>query len=386
MIFSLFTTATLVSLAHPAHAQSTYTLLEPLPTITETGASVMGKEINLNDYINYAINLLIAISAAAAVFMIVWGGLLYMTTDSWNGKSEGKEKVTNAIIGLLMVLSTYIILKTVNPALVAIPATLVPPITGLATSSSKDFYNALMADMNQIRGNNSQAITQLKNLEATTKDLNKQLSDTEKKFSDAGCRGVDYIPGVDYLQDNPTQCNQIDAEIKAINVKIQDNAGQAIVIYANQSMDNTLLTIDPVHTPITDIYSTINKNRLQRDTALGELDAAGAYDRESDIFNKANLNEAKIAIQGQSATLLQMSGGSDYYNPSQDLKTYVNNTLANDLKTLTTFDTKDTNLQQDNAVSNIMVIQEYYLKLIDDPVLKRQLVEYGKQARAPLVR
>lgn len=386
MIFSLFTTATLVSLAHPAHAQSTYTLLEPLPTITETGASVMGKEINLNDYINYAINLLIAISAAAAVFMIVWGGLLYMTTDSWNGKSEGKEKVTNAIIGLLMVLSTYIILKTVNPALVAIPATLVPPITGLATSSSKDFYNALMADMNQIRGNNSQAITQLKNLEATTKDLNKQLSDTEKKFSDAGCRGVDYIPGVDYLQDNTTQCNQIDAEIKAINVKIQDNAGQAIVIYANQSMDNTLLTIDPVHTPITDIYSTINKNRLQRDTALGELDAAGAYDRESDIFNKANLNEAKIAIQGQSATLLQMSGGSDYYNPSQDLKTYVNNTLANDLKTLTTFDTKDTNLQQDNAVSNIMVIQEYYLKLIDDPVLKRQLVEYGKQARAPLVR
>ncbi len=146
MIFSLFTTATLVSLAHPAHAQSTYTLLEPLPTITETGASVMGKEINLNDYINYAINLLIAISAAAAVFMIVWGGLLYMTTDSWNGKSDGKEKVTNAIIGLLMVLSTYIILKTVNPALVAIPDTLVPELK-LDTSRADALYSRLQGEL-----------------------------------------------------------------------------------------------------------------------------------------------------------------------------------------------------------------------------------------------
>ena len=197
MIFSLFTTATLVSLAHPAHAQSTYTLLEPLPTITETGASVMGKEINLNDYINYAINLLIAISAAAAVFMIVWGGLLYMTTDSWNGKSEGKEKVTNAIIGLLMVLSTYIILKTVNPALVAIPATLVPPITGLATSSSKDFYQSLQDDAVKYANLTTEQANQIRDLRTQQDNTTTKLAKLNDDLQVGYALGyADYDPEV----------------------------------------------------------------------------------------------------------------------------------------------------------------------------------------------
>lgn len=109
---------------HPAQSQQ-YTLLEPLPKLSDSGQASLSDKVELSTYIKDAINLLIALSAVAAVFMIVWGGLQYMTTDSWGKKSDGLKKATDAIIGLLMILSTYIILQAVNPAMLKI-ATIKP--------------------------------------------------------------------------------------------------------------------------------------------------------------------------------------------------------------------------------------------------------------------
>jgi len=285
MIFSLFTTATLVSLAHPAHAQSTYTLLEPLPTITETGASVMGKEINLNDYINYAINLLIAISAAAAVFMIVWGGLLYMTTDSWNGKSEGKEKVTNAIIGLLMVLSTYIILKTVNPALVAIPATLVPPITGLATSSSKDFYQSLQDDATQL----SQQTTAIGNQVASNiSKINADNAALQNKLNE--------LKGQITSTSDPVVKSALDAEQKKIENQIQTNNNNKLIqettLYFNSQLKPNL---EP-GTSMSEINSAIELiDKLYRKTS-STLQSNNNYDLTT-LNNQHNYTDSVLKLQ-----------------------------------------------------------------------------------------
>jgi hypothetical protein len=92
-----------------------------------------------------------------------------MTTDSWGNKSAGLEKVKNAVIGLLMVLSTYIILRTVNPALVAIPATLVPPITRLATTSASGFLTQLSDDA---KATSDKATEYAKNAQAATDAIN----------------------------------------------------------------------------------------------------------------------------------------------------------------------------------------------------------------------
>jgi hypothetical protein len=172
LVVSILSGINLEFTSHVANAQTTnpkYTLLEPLPSIGSTSQSTMQPDITLNDYIKYAINLLIAVSAAAAVFMIVWGGLQYMTTDSWGNKSAGLEKVKNAVIGLLMVLSTYIILRTVNPALVAIPATLVPPITRLATTSASGFLTQLSDDA---KATSDKATEYAKNAQAATDAIN----------------------------------------------------------------------------------------------------------------------------------------------------------------------------------------------------------------------
>jgi glucose uptake protein GlcU len=50
-----------------------------------------------------------------AVIYIIIGGVTYMTTDSFSKKSEGKEYITNAIMGLVFLISGYLIFFHINP-------------------------------------------------------------------------------------------------------------------------------------------------------------------------------------------------------------------------------------------------------------------------------
>ena len=73
--------------------------------------------INPEQYLPFLFDLLIGISALLAIVMIVVGGITYMTSDVFSQKSHGKETITNALWGLLLVISAYMILYTVNPDL-----------------------------------------------------------------------------------------------------------------------------------------------------------------------------------------------------------------------------------------------------------------------------
>ena len=152
---------------NPSIAQSAtsenYTLLEPLPCVKGNGVDCQeGKQIeqvNFSDYVRYLFNLLIAIAAVSAVFMIVWGGLQYMTSDSWSDKKGGREKATNAVLGLLLVLCSWLILRTIDPRLVEVPETFVPPLADCKVnpgnvlckrSGTSDLYDKLNKDMTRI--------------------------------------------------------------------------------------------------------------------------------------------------------------------------------------------------------------------------------------------
>jgi len=43
-----------------------------------------------------------------------------MSTDAYSGKSEGKKKITNALIGLLLAGLSWVILYTINPRILDI--------------------------------------------------------------------------------------------------------------------------------------------------------------------------------------------------------------------------------------------------------------------------
>lgn len=139
-----------------AQAQpSNYTLLEPLPCVpggdVVCQAGTQKETVNFKEYVQYAFNLTIALAAVAAVFMIVWGGFEYMTTDSFQGKNEGKKKVTNAIYGLVLVLCSFLILRTVDPRLVQIPSTLVPQLElRYSRNALSSFMNGVLEDAQRL--------------------------------------------------------------------------------------------------------------------------------------------------------------------------------------------------------------------------------------------
>ncbi|MFA6227392.1 MAG: pilin [Candidatus Paceibacterota bacterium] len=105
---------------HTAAEPLGYTPLEP-SAFSQLGVGLVDGKIqtsNLSNFLRDIFNFGIAIAVVLSVVMISWGGILYMTTDSWSGKEDGKEKIENALYGLALALVSWLILYTINPALV----------------------------------------------------------------------------------------------------------------------------------------------------------------------------------------------------------------------------------------------------------------------------
>lgn len=121
-------------LAITAVYAASYVPLAPLPGTT---VNVDGKEVvqNAGNYIKGAFNLAIGIAAALAIIMIIVGGIQYMGTESIGGKGAGLKKIKDAVLGLLLALGSYVILLTINPALVNFNVN-IPAITSSDTSST----------------------------------------------------------------------------------------------------------------------------------------------------------------------------------------------------------------------------------------------------------
>lgn len=108
-----------------AHAQS-YAPLAPLPG-TYTG-TVGSETTNMSTYLAGAIKLIIALGAGLAVLVAIVGGTQYVAAGaSPDAKSGAKERIFSAFIGLALVLTSYLILNSINPDLVNFKLEL-PPI------------------------------------------------------------------------------------------------------------------------------------------------------------------------------------------------------------------------------------------------------------------
>lgn len=101
-----------------------YVLLAPLPCEAgKDGCSPDGKLEKFNPgeglgtYLNLMIKLFIGICAVLSVVMIVMGGVEYMTSELAHTKEAGKEKITHAVLGLIIALGAYALLFTINPDL-----------------------------------------------------------------------------------------------------------------------------------------------------------------------------------------------------------------------------------------------------------------------------
>jgi len=84
--------------------------------------SIGGKDISgLEGYISALYQYLIAISGILAGIMIVWAGVKWlMSAGNAEMISDAKHKIGGAIIGIVLVVISYVLLQTINPALVTL--------------------------------------------------------------------------------------------------------------------------------------------------------------------------------------------------------------------------------------------------------------------------
>lgn len=88
--------------------------------------SIQGIDFSSNttlvQYINALFTLLISVAAMLAVIRIVTGGFKYMTSEAISAKGEAREDIQGAVLGLLLLLGSWLILFTVNPQILDLSA------------------------------------------------------------------------------------------------------------------------------------------------------------------------------------------------------------------------------------------------------------------------
>ncbi len=92
-----------------------------------TGASMGGGANDLGTFINSAFKIALSLGAILAVLRIAWAGYQYMSSDAWGEKSHAKEILGDVVIGLLLLLGTWLILYQINPDILNLRVRYVTP-------------------------------------------------------------------------------------------------------------------------------------------------------------------------------------------------------------------------------------------------------------------
>ncbi len=112
--------------SHECDPSKGYCLLAPLDEET--------KQVSTNDdgfskYLQKIINIAISLTGILSVIMLIFGGIEYVSSSvSETAKKDAKERITNALFGLLITLSGYLILSTINPDLLSLKLPEIAPL------------------------------------------------------------------------------------------------------------------------------------------------------------------------------------------------------------------------------------------------------------------
>ena len=275
-IIASFTILMLVMILIPSglsivSAQTTsYTPLAPLPDVTSSGLS-LATTVNFKTYVSYTFNLLIALGAVAAVFMITWGGFDYMTTDAVQGKTEGLSKIQNAIYGLLLILSSWLILRTIDPRFVYISATLVPPLkVTQGTNNLANWYSQLSSEIATFNSDQTTLRNQLQTAYAQQTAL--QTQGTQLANNVAQLAGVDVSQIDSACSSNtfdPTQ--QTNSALSDACTAYYDNLNQQQTLQSSTTLAQTKGVLDTI----------VNKCGTTGSTNNSSLTAPSAYQSRS---------------------------------------------------------------------------------------------------------
>lgn len=181
-------TGVLIAHAETPSDPSLYVPLAPLP-IGPEGSTILA--YNMSTYLGGAIKLLIALGAGLAVLMAIVGGVQRVASGiSPAAKQGANERITNAFIGLGLILTSYLILNSINPDLVNFKLDL--PAVG--TSLNNSYLDATSTPSGGVSGpwpDDSVERQKLSSGGVTVRDTCRGRTDRPKP---AGCTSVAQLP------------------------------------------------------------------------------------------------------------------------------------------------------------------------------------------------
>ncbi len=83
----------------------------PLAPLTSNGKPIKADFAN---YIKGLYEIVISLASVIAVLMIVYGGILYMSSDAYSNKTEGKEIIQRTLWGIALIIGAWLILFSIN--------------------------------------------------------------------------------------------------------------------------------------------------------------------------------------------------------------------------------------------------------------------------------
>ena len=114
-----------------ANAETTYKLLAPLPG----GSAEVPVDTGFSLYAAELFWFLLSAAVILALVMLIIGGVEYVgSAGNTSLLGDAKGRMLNALLGLLLALSSWLILNLINPDLVDSGFT-VPPIPGVNTGA-----------------------------------------------------------------------------------------------------------------------------------------------------------------------------------------------------------------------------------------------------------
>ncbi len=229
----------------------------------------------------------IGIAAILAIGMIIWAGIQYATTEAITGKSAAKEHWHGALWGLLLLLSAFLILQTINVQLVNVDLSLGTPVecSVLDKDGKKVPCQLLSSDPLKV------AIEDLRNkISVKNRELN-SLNDTAtaaQKALDAAIAAGATDDVINELQDKRDAAIQAKANAEYAQIKLYSytSAAELSNVYATNA----------------DTFSTdqirANINKLAVDSA--KL-ISSMRDQKTNSGSNVFSNEEIITIENQLA-------------------------------------------------------------------------------------
>ena len=87
----------------------------PLADVTGSRLEGIYSSTDLSSFVNKIFTFAISVGAILAVLRLGWAGYLYMTTESWGSMSRAKEVIGDVVLGLVLLLSIWLVLHQINP-------------------------------------------------------------------------------------------------------------------------------------------------------------------------------------------------------------------------------------------------------------------------------